>query len=242
MSKPSDSGRTVTFTVPNHLFDAFNETANDFFATAHEGTTPAQRAAEIRAQDKDAGVDSLATLLDVAQGDAGQAGVIARFLAGLYNGADFPFDLTELRGLDDDLFEHCLAVLRLDHRPAVEVHNYFPGGAVRWQTMINQWGIGARNTAPPTADAGIGSQTYEAEYVAYSDAPGYRDVTLFVALHIESHTEKALGFHLSADHCARLAEDLLSVHRDAWDRESGMALDASDTETRPSWLRLTRIA
>lgn len=148
------------------------ESANDFFATAHEGTTPAQRAAEIRAQDKDAGIDSLATLLDVAQCDAGQAWVIARFLAGLYKGDDFPFDLTELRRLDEDLFEHCMAVLRLDHRPAAEIHNYFPGGAARWQMLINQWSIGARSTAQPEEVAGSGRQTYEVEYVAYSNAPG----------------------------------------------------------------------
>ena len=49
MSKPADSGsKTVSFTVPIHLLDAFVETANDFFARAHERTTPAQRAAEIR--------------------------------------------------------------------------------------------------------------------------------------------------------------------------------------------------
>ncbi|WP_457912047.1 DUF7673 family protein, partial [Caballeronia cordobensis] len=35
-------------------------------------------------------------LLDVAEGSSGQARVAAQFLAGLYNGDDFPFSLTEL--------------------------------------------------------------------------------------------------------------------------------------------------
>ncbi|HEY6456293.1 MAG TPA: hypothetical protein VIY90_13555 [Steroidobacteraceae bacterium] len=30
----------------------------------------------------------------------GQSGRLVRFLAGVYNGQDYPFDLTELRGLD----------------------------------------------------------------------------------------------------------------------------------------------
>ncbi|WP_457912049.1 DUF7673 family protein, partial [Caballeronia cordobensis] len=39
-------------------------------------------------------MDSLAHLLDVAEGSSGQARVAAQFLAGLYNGDDFPFSLT----------------------------------------------------------------------------------------------------------------------------------------------------
>ena len=44
--------------------------------------------------------------IETAIGDnptSGQAGRLIRFIAGLYNGYDYPFDLTELRGLDTRL-------------------------------------------------------------------------------------------------------------------------------------------
>ncbi|WP_250528372.1 hypothetical protein [Caballeronia sp. GAWG2-1] len=83
------STRSIAFTDPAHLAEALQETVDDFLAHAAGGTTPAQRAAEIRAQDRDAGLDSLAHLVEVAEGSSGQARVAAQFLAGLYNGDDF---------------------------------------------------------------------------------------------------------------------------------------------------------
>src|SRR5207249_151353 len=118
------------------------------------GNTSAQRAAEVRARDRDAGLDSLTHLARIAEGDTGQCGIIARFLAGLYNGTAFPFDLTELRGLDDDLFEHCLSVLRLDNIPATEIHKYFPDGEVRWQRMIKDWGLDKQAPTEPEPERG----------------------------------------------------------------------------------------
>lgn len=99
----------ITSEVPEHLVEAFTHTVRDFFAKSHGGNTSAQRAAEVRAADKDAGLNSLIHLASLAESDTGQASIVARFLAGLYNGIEFPFDLTELRALDADLFEHCLA-------------------------------------------------------------------------------------------------------------------------------------
>jgi hypothetical protein len=238
-TSPERNCKRVSFDVPDHLFDAFMETANDFFSQAHEGTTLAQRAAEVRAQDRDAGLDALASLLDVAQGDAGQAGVIARFLAGLYNGQDYPFDLTELRGLDEDLFERCLAVLRLDNRPAVEVHDYFPAGAARWQEMIKCWGIASRPVSRGLDFAQVSQQTYEADYVGIADAPGYRDVTLFVTVRTECEPAKAIGIHLSTLACGHLTSDLLALHRRAWEGEHGRPIDVLDGEVRPHWVEAT---
>lgn len=86
------------------------------------------------------GKAALYRLYDVAQGDTGQCRVIARFLAGLYNGTRFPFDLTDLRTVDGTLFEDCMATLRMDARHCVqEVHNYFDNGSRRWENMIRDW-------------------------------------------------------------------------------------------------------
>lgn len=99
-NSPTPSTRSLAFTVPTHLAEALRETVDDFLAKAAGGTTPAQRAAEIRAQDRDASLDSLAHLLEVAEGSSGQARIVAQFLAGIYNGDDYPFSLTDFRRLE----------------------------------------------------------------------------------------------------------------------------------------------
>lgn len=86
------------------------------------------------------GVDSLFALYEIAMGYSGQCQVVASFLAGLYNGSDYPFDLTELRVIDDAIFEHCMNVLRMDTRLCKqEVHQYFEHGSEKFQTMIGRW-------------------------------------------------------------------------------------------------------
>lgn len=54
----------------------------------------------------------------------GQVRRLTRFLACLYNGPRFPFDLTELRDLDTKLADACLAVLEQDRRGVSEIHNW----------------------------------------------------------------------------------------------------------------------
>lgn len=81
--------------------------------------------------------EALQRLFDQAQGYRGQCAVVARLLAGLYNGSRFPFVLTDLRRLDDALFEDAMAVLRMDARHCVqEVHEYFDNGGRRFEAMI----------------------------------------------------------------------------------------------------------
>lgn len=86
-----------------------------------------------------AGIEALVRLVPVAQRDTGQSAVIGRFLLGLYNGRDYPFVLTSLRGLDTALFDDCLAVLQLDYSPQQEVHTYLPGGDAIWEELIGTW-------------------------------------------------------------------------------------------------------
>lgn len=89
---------------------------------------------------QDAGVAALQRLLPVAQRDTGQSGVVGRFLLGLYNGYAHPFNLTDLRRLDEELHQDCLAVLAMDARPVREVHEYFAGGSRIWYELAERWG------------------------------------------------------------------------------------------------------
>lgn len=83
-----------------------------------------------RDQSERRGVPALARLIEIARGDSGQCGRVRRFLLGLYNGGDFPFDLTDLRGLDSAIQEDALRVLSMDMTPAVEVHKRIPVAAI----------------------------------------------------------------------------------------------------------------
>jgi hypothetical protein len=55
----------------------------------------------------------------------GQAKRLVRFLAGLYNGQDYPFDLT---GLDTTLANACLDYLNYDRLGIKEVHKHLANG------------------------------------------------------------------------------------------------------------------
>lgn len=85
------------------------------------------------------GEAALRRLLPIARGDTGQSGIVARFLLGCYNGPEFPFDLTELRGLDLKIHEDCLQVLRMDYAPMKEVHKYFDNGDKIFQQLAHDW-------------------------------------------------------------------------------------------------------
>ena len=88
------------------------------------------------------GVAALRRLYLVACRDSGQCRYIARFLLGLYNGMRFPFDLTDLRAIDAELFDDCMAVLNMDARlTRQEVH--LPIRNAQAPTALGRkWGIG----------------------------------------------------------------------------------------------------
>jgi hypothetical protein len=79
-------------------------------------------------QDQSDGMAALERLVLIATADNGQAIVVAKVLLGLFNGRRFPFDLTELRRLDDSVLADCLALMRMDARPVMELHNLLDGG------------------------------------------------------------------------------------------------------------------
>ncbi|WP_350156211.1 DUF7673 family protein [Pseudomonas kurunegalensis] len=92
-----------------------------------------------RPTNREAGIQALARLVPIALQDSGQSRTVGRFLLGLYNGPEFPFTLTDLRSLDAGLFDDCLAVLRLDNVPELEVHEYLPKGKMIFNQLREYW-------------------------------------------------------------------------------------------------------
>ena len=75
----------------------------------------------------------------------GQVERLIRFLAGLYNGSDFPFDLTELRALDTKLANACLDYLNYDRLAKHEVHRHLSGGERELHAWMRTAGVGVEN-------------------------------------------------------------------------------------------------
>jgi hypothetical protein len=76
----------------------------------------------------------------------GQAGRLVRFLAAIYNGYDFAFDLTQLRSLDTELANACLDYLNYDRLAKREVHRHLSGGDRELQQWIQDYGVEPRLT------------------------------------------------------------------------------------------------
>jgi len=85
------------------------------------------------------GIAALQRLLEVAHRGTGQSCIAARFLLSLYNGERFPFDLTDFRCFDLEIFQDCLMVLIMDNQPKREVHRYFRNGQKIWEQMAVTW-------------------------------------------------------------------------------------------------------
>src|SRR5882724_451291 len=74
----------------------------------------------------------------------GQAGRLVRFLAAIYNGYDYSFDLTELRALDTQLANACLDYLNYDRLGKREVHRHLSGGDRELQRWIEAYHVPPR--------------------------------------------------------------------------------------------------
>jgi len=68
----------------------------------------------------------------------GQTRRLIRFLAGVYNGNEFPFDLTDLRAVDTELANACIDYLNYDRLSKAEVHTHLPDGGRQMQWFIEQ--------------------------------------------------------------------------------------------------------
>ncbi len=77
----------------------------------------------------------------------GQARRLVWFLAAVYNGSEFPFDLTELRALDTELANACLDYLNYDRLGRCEVHRHLSTGERELHRWIDDYGIAPRTAA-----------------------------------------------------------------------------------------------
>lgn len=186
------------------------------------------------------GAAALTRLFAVASRDSGQCRYVAHFLLGLYNGQRFPFDLTELRAIDDALLEDCMAVLRMDARVTrQEVHRYVENGGQRFEQLARNWAVEdmekvraaqPEGTAAPLHDCG----THQATLYTYGDAPGYRDVSIYVKLGAQENTQ--LELRLSPADADAVLLHIARVHALAWSDGERGPLDKKEGERRPAWL------
>jgi hypothetical protein len=94
--------------------------------------------------------DPLVLLWETAQRDHGGSRVCVKLLLGLYNGQRFPFDLNELRCLDDRHLDAAMAVILSDASPQMEVHerlNRLLGRrdtGDRFELLAFDWGLKGR--------------------------------------------------------------------------------------------------
>ena len=71
-------------------------------------------------------VEALQHLADAIRSNpgTGQRRRLTSFLGGVFNGTHYPFDLSDLRGLDGELREACLTVLAYDSLGQREIHRW----------------------------------------------------------------------------------------------------------------------
>lgn len=90
-----------------------------------EMTAMERRRAHTLAHYSDQQIAAIRTIYEVVDLHPGTGGsnICAKLLLGLYNGQRFPFDLTDLRGLDAKLFSAAMTVIQMDARNTwCEVH------------------------------------------------------------------------------------------------------------------------
>jgi len=106
-------------------------------------TSELQRIKAARSEAIKDGIPALHRIYAAASGTSGQSRILRAFIIGIFNGDDHPFDLNQLRGLDEALFDDALDVIRLDRHGEKEVHRYLPGTA---QQAISGWSFWNRSS------------------------------------------------------------------------------------------------
>jgi hypothetical protein len=106
ISEEADGTRRYVLQVPEAAVPVAEACVEDLMSGRY------QRQAQAEQDVVTAGVSALHRLLKRVEDNwhTGQARRIVAFLAGLYNGTDYPFDLTELRAVDRDIAADCLAL------------------------------------------------------------------------------------------------------------------------------------
>lgn len=102
----------------------------------HGDYTPLDEIDNERDQVQARALDGLRLISDAIKSNpaTGQRYRLTRFLAGLYNGPEHPFDMTDLRGLDGRLARACLDVLAYDALGIREIHAW---GVISQDQLMN---------------------------------------------------------------------------------------------------------
>ena len=73
--------------------------------------------------------------------DSGQVRRVASFIAATYNGEAFPFDLFELRAVDEAISDDMLLCIDALRWGRADLYSLLPDGDRRVRAVIDQWGL-----------------------------------------------------------------------------------------------------
>lgn len=83
--------------------------------------------------------DAVVLLLKFAVKDCGGSRACALVLLNAYNCDAFNFDITDLCGLDDDLYSAALVVIRCRKELCREPHEFIQNGGPAFESLWAQW-------------------------------------------------------------------------------------------------------
>ena len=88
------------------------------------------------------GAQAFARLLQLAETrDSGQVRRVSLFIAATYNGEAFPFDLFELRAVDEAISDDMLLCIDALRWGQADLFGLVPDGDRRVRAVIEQWGL-----------------------------------------------------------------------------------------------------
>jgi hypothetical protein len=178
---------------------------------------------------------SLARLIEVAQGYTGQSRIVANFLLAWWN-ASFcgGYALNDMWGLDAELVEDVKTVFAFICRKRMYPNEL--GLLEEFEALVRRW---RPEQCPPLPVwnelSATDGQLYPTRVVTCSNAPGYRDINIQLAITDPERKVHHIEIHLQADDAIDLMEHVREVNRTAWSR--GSPIDVKQDEQRPHWLR-----
>lgn len=137
---PADDMVKVTLTIPK------SQHAKLLAFMASDTFEKAEAARNARHEEC---AESIGVLLNTTRQHLGTSGgrVCATLLASLYNGQRVKLDVSDLKLLDQHLFEHALNTIRLCYEANREPHEFFHQGGHLFEEMISTWGLEKKRKA-----------------------------------------------------------------------------------------------
>lgn len=138
--KPSDDRMiSVRVTLPRDRYQKLN----DFMAGDSW-----EKAQELRKATLDKCLKSMEVAVNWAlKHDTSGARVFATMLASMYNGNRVKFDVSDLKLLDRENFEHALNCMRLCQELHREPHQFFKNGGDLFEQIITDWKLEKKRRA-----------------------------------------------------------------------------------------------